>query len=778
MSLACPISTASRRICSLLPRWAWGLAGVILLGLPAVFPLWQTGYFSSHDGMLHLYRLMGLDDALRAGVLYPRWFPDFAFGYGHPVLNFYGPLSYYIAAWFRGLGLGLIPAMKAAYALAGLAAGAAMYAFAYASLRGKVLPAVTAGAIYIYIPYHLADLYVRGAIAESLAFVWFSLILWGMERILRKAPGGIPLLGLSLAGLIVTHSLSLVLFGPFLALYMLVILFAYRRQAGRLVKDWLAAGLLGLGLSAFYWLPVLLESQYVGLAGGASAGYQRHLAPIAGSFSPYFLYRYFPAQGTPAEHPAGLVTSLVALAGLLLGLSRLRCVSPRVLALMSLAAAGGWFMTTTASLPLWRLGEAFLSYLQYPWRFMALHALGMAWLAGAGVLALLDASHSRSASQLVSVISLAVIALIAMSSLARLPYQALALRDTALTYQRMWAEEREVGQIGTTWTGEYLPVWVREQRWAIGRSWRDAGGPDLTEAAALRPPDSVRLLDAGYNRLDLVVESTSPASLVMHQFYFPGMAVYIDGRRMPAYPFGTLGLAAVDIPAGAYQVRWRLTPTPSRLWGTVISILSLLIGITLWLQPLSYFLPSPQTGKGRGWGSPSTGKGWERGPLYLAGIIALLLPLFLPALTSRTRTAWEEVQANFEDRAALLAVGRPSASAAGSRLPVTLYWLSRTGFAEDLVTFVHLTTPDGAVLLAQSDHEPDGGFTPTTRWLAGEIIPDRHFLDIPAGLSPGRYALYGGIYAYPSLQLLSIRSAEKPISSGRVLLGYVEVAAP
>jgi hypothetical protein len=764
MSLACPISSASRRIYARLPRWTWGLAGVILLGLPALIPLCQSGYFSSHDGLLHLYRLMGLDGAVRAGVLYPRWFPDFAFGYGHPILNFYGPLSYYTALWFRGLGMGLIPAMKATYALAGLAAGAAMYAFAYESLHGRVLPAVVAGAAYMYIPYHLADLYVRGAIAESLAFVWFPLILWGWERILRRRRAGVPLLGVSLAGLILTHSLSLVFFGPFLALYMLITLLSHRQGAISLIRHGLTAGLLGLGLSAFYWLPVLLESQYVGLAGGASAGYQRHLAPIAGALSPYFLYRYFPTQGTPAEHPAGLITSLVALAGLLLSLLRIRRISARILGLMALAAAGGWFMTTTASLPLWTLGEALLSYLQYPWRFMALHALGAAWLAGAGVSAIQDMIGTRPARPIVSATALAGVALIALSALARLPYQALALDDDAVTYQRMWAEEREAGQIGTTWTGEYLPVWVREQRWAIGRSWRDAGGPDLAEAAALRPPDSVHLLAAGYNRLDLAVESARPASLVLHQFYFPGMAAYMDGKRTPAYPFGTLGLAAVDIPAGAHQVRWRLTPTPPRLWGTLLSIAFLIVGMALWIT-------------GRGWGSLRAGKG--RGLLYLAGIIAVLLPLFRPALASRAGTTWENVQAEFEGRAALLAAGRPSVSiAAGSQLPVTLYWLARTGFAEDLVTFVHLTSLDGTVLLAQSDHEPDGGFTPTTRWLAGEIIPDRHFLDVPAGLSPGRYALYGGIYSYPSLQLLSIRSAEKPTHSGRVLLGYVEVRAP
>lgn len=706
--------------------------------------------------MLHLYRLMGLDQGVRAGVLYPRWFPDFAFGYGHPILHFYGPLAYYLAQWFRGIGLGLAEAMKAAYAAAGIGAGMAMYAFAYTSFRRKTLPAVVAGTAYVYIPYHLADLYVRGAIAELLAFLWFPLTLWGIERILERGRGGIPLLAVSLAGLIVTHSLSLLVFGPFLALYALVTLLAHRRQTTALVCDGGLAGLLGIGLSAFYWLPVLLESRWVGLAGGASAGYQRHLAPIIGSLSPYVLYRYFPAQGTPAEHPAGLVTSVVALAGVLAGLSRIKHIPSRTLILMTLAALGGWFMTTTASLPLWKLGEGMLRFLQYPWRFQALHALGTAWLAGAGVFVLGQIGQAKTSRLLAHITAVATVTLIAVSSMACLPYQILEISDEELTPQRMWEEERAAGQIGTTWTGEYLPIWVREQRWAIGRSWRDAGGPDLIEANSLHAPQAVRLMGGGYNRLDLKVESSYPAGLIIHQFYFPGMVAEIDGKSTPAYPFGTLGLAAVNIPAGSHQIRWRFSPTPPRRWGMIISAISILVSLLLWTLHN------------------------RRIPLYVMAIItACLLPLFLPALSSPIRTAWEEVQADFDGRASLLSASRPARSvSAGTRLPVTLYWLARTGFGEDLVTFVHLTTEDGATLLAQSDHEPDSGFTPTTRWLAGEIIPDRHVLHLPASLPPGRYVLYAGIYAYPSLQSLPIRSSERPIHTGRVWVGYVEVRAP
>jgi hypothetical protein len=54
-----------------------------LLTIPAAWPLTAVAQFDSDDGILHLFRLNGLDDALRQGATYAPWFSSFAFGYGH-----------------------------------------------------------------------------------------------------------------------------------------------------------------------------------------------------------------------------------------------------------------------------------------------------------------------------------------------------------------------------------------------------------------------------------------------------------------------------------------------------------------------------------------------------------------------------------------------------------------------------------------------------------------------------------------------------------------------
>lgn len=757
--------TSVRRRSVLLEHADAGLLAVLVLSLPAVAPLSRSGYFASHDGLLHLYRFLGLDHAVQAGVFLPRWFPEFGFGYGQPVLNFYGPLGYYPGQVLRSLGLGPVGAAKGAYALAAVAAGLGMYLFARRAFGGRQVPAAVAALAYVYAPYHLADLYVRGALAELWAMACVPFLFWSLTGLLtEREPVHLVVSAGALAALILVHPLSLLVFGPLVLAY--AVLLACRGGKRSLV--WGAGALaLALALSAFYWLPAVVEHHFVGLGTGGDTGYRQHLAPPWSVVSPSPIYSYFPGQRTAAEYPVGLVQ--ISVAGLaVLGWCLRRPRAPDasfhpVLALMALVVALSLFMTTTASLPVWMGCESLLSLLQYPWRFQALTALGTAFLGGAGAL-LLDPGMwgaDRAARRVCTLVGWggagALVVLLAVESLATLPYEPLALRDEEVTFRRMWAEERALGQIGTTWTAEYVPVWVREQRWAIGRSWLEADGPNLAEANAPRAPDVVDLLDAGFAGLRLRVRASGPSTLILHQFYYPGTVALVEGDRVPAYPYGTLGLTAVDLPAGEHVLWFGLRPTwvqSAGSWALVLA-LAFCAGFLWWTQ--------------------------RRRALAVGGALVLVFGGLLLARhwSAPDAPRLAPVQAEFEGRAALLACSVPEeAIQPGETVEVTLYWLARQGFAEDLVTFVHLAWEDSPGPLAQTDQQPDGGFTPTTRWVAGEIVPDRHLLRLPEGMPPGRYPLYAGLYQLEPFRNLEIVSSQVPLSFGRVFLGYLEVEAP
>ena len=129
--------------------------------LPALWPLLRPGFFVSDDGLFHVYRIAALADAWAHGVLYPRLFPEFGFGYGQAVFNFYAPLSYVPGALLALLGHGRRERSQIVIALATVLAALAAYGFVN-HLWGPTA-GVLAAVAYTYFPYHLADAYQRGA---------------------------------------------------------------------------------------------------------------------------------------------------------------------------------------------------------------------------------------------------------------------------------------------------------------------------------------------------------------------------------------------------------------------------------------------------------------------------------------------------------------------------------------------------------------------------------------------------------------------------------------
>jgi hypothetical protein len=90
-----------------------------------------------------------------------------------------------------------------------------------------------------------------------------------------------------------------------------------------------------------------------------------------------------------------------------------------------------------------------------------------------------------------------------------------------------------------------------------------------------------------------------------------------------------------------------------------------------------------------------------------------------------------------------LAEGDPLAAGA---LPVTLFWQATGPVSQRYKASLQLLDASGQ-LVAQHDSEPVGGTTPTTAWVAGQTVIDRHGLPVPRGLASGRYALTVVLYS-------------------------------
>ena len=387
---------------SLLPTPYFLLA--LLLSIFAIGPLMQPGYFwGAHDARHSVYFLFEFDKSIQDGILWPRWGPDWAFGYGYPFWNVYGPLAYFVGVGVLRLGFDTVDATKIVFALSVLGSAATMYLFVR-RLLGQ--PAgLIAALVYVYAPYRLFDLYVRADLAEACSFVFIPLVWWGFfELVDRPRLNALIGTGLAYAGLVLTSNAGLLLITPplglFVATMLLLRLKDERKSPGwglgaafRRMTSWgipPALGLaLGIGLAAIFILPLLLEFNYVRVdqwTGGRFA---------FGRDFVYFFQLFSPRWGFGASIPGpndepSFQLGLAPVVLFILSFFAVRWVTDantrRLLRFcqgMTLLVA---FLMAPASEWVWR-AVSLSTFAQFPWRLGALSATGMAIVAGSlGVL--------------------------------------------------------------------------------------------------------------------------------------------------------------------------------------------------------------------------------------------------------------------------------------------------------------------------------------------------------------------------------------------------------
>ncbi|WP_448592145.1 glycosyltransferase family 39 protein, partial [Thermoflexus hugenholtzii] len=140
-------------------------------------PLWWAGFPPSHDGVLHVYRVLEMHRMWRAGVFFPRWAPDLVDGLGYPLFHFLGPLFPWLGALGMTLGLDLESSVKVVLALLTLLGSAGVYRLARRWGIGEG-GAMAAGLAYAFAPFRVRELYWQGDFPQYLGL---CLLPWTLD---------------------------------------------------------------------------------------------------------------------------------------------------------------------------------------------------------------------------------------------------------------------------------------------------------------------------------------------------------------------------------------------------------------------------------------------------------------------------------------------------------------------------------------------------------------------------------------------------------------------
>jgi hypothetical protein len=722
-------------------KWGWrDLVMLLVLFLAATVALWWFWARAPHpssDTTMAIYRAFEVDRSIQQRLLYPRWAMDFNFTYGAPLLEYRPPLVHYLLPLFNWVGLGWIDAARATATLELLLAASGMYVYGRYLFGGR-RPAFIAAAAYLLAPYLLADINERGAIGEAMALALLPWLFWSTDRALSEDGRFGPWLAALFAGLLVlAHNIVAFIAMPVLVFY--VVMSAWHDRSWRRVPALAAAVALGLGLSAFYWLPAFLERDSAQIVARMGLNISQWLAP---------LWQWVQSQVT-FDYSGDLRFRLALWQALVLAGATVRLFLWRGRLRFRLAVFAGiavclLLLQLQASLFLWT-AVPLTQYIQFPWRLLGIVAFCIAILAGS----LFTWRPLTGSAGWLAIFAVAGIML--WAGTARLAPQFRPdwgqIAETQISLDGLF----DRGRSYFTVFSDFLPsaVKVNTTDLPMPRAPGEAVAPPMTYV-----PDITVTRD-GPARLDLKVHAEQPFTLRLHRFFFPGWQVYADGKTVPTGPSGDLGLVTAGMPAGDYAAAIRFEETPVRRAADIISVVCLAI----WLAIGIATRPARPVLIGFAFAS--------------AAAIVLLFARHGTGQALRQPTPYA---VTFQGEIRLLGYDLPDKDwRPGDDIPLNLYWLATQAPERDYKVFIHVIEPDDSARVAQSDSAPILGYSPTSRWEPGEIIVDEHLVHLDETIPPGIYKLLIGLYDPETLQNLPVRDSPQVLPGDRVMLAEFNV---
>lgn len=237
---------------------------LLILIVPLILPYFHSGYFPTHDGEWAVVRLADMFRGIRDHQFPVRYSGNLNFGYGYPLFNFTYPAPYYLGIIFHIFKIGFVDTIKLLFALSVVVSVLSMY-FLSSEIWKSKLAGIISGLLYVYFPYRIVDLYARGSIGESLSFALFPLILFCLSKMLTgKNVNRYMVFGsINYALLIMTHNIMALLFSPLVLIFIVTkICFQKHKHFFHIVFFFL----LSFSLSAFFWLPALIEKPLIRLS--------------------------------------------------------------------------------------------------------------------------------------------------------------------------------------------------------------------------------------------------------------------------------------------------------------------------------------------------------------------------------------------------------------------------------------------------------------------------------------------------------------------------------
>lgn len=513
--------------------------------------------FLAHDET-QAARIHQFNVNIENGIVPPRIAPDFSFGLGYPVFNYYAPFPYWIAQLFVSSGSSVIVAMKLTYLLAILCGYIGMFFF-----LKKIFPFVASliGAfIYATSPYIAVDIFVRGNLGET----WiFALLPWALYMLLTNSKKRLILTAFTLSFLFTAHNiLSLISLG-------IIIIFISLIQKKIINSISIISGLL---LSSYFLIPAVLEISFVqartiatktqyadhflclsqiwtsvwGYA-GSTAGCEADgmsfmlgkIPILLGVFGIlFFLYnRFIYKENRFTAILNNLIRSLIQVINRIhplikqdisLDQSEIHRISLFILAL----ALGSIYMTLYASAWLWRIFEPILSLFQFPWRFLMFALFGFSFFS-----AYLIAQGTKY-TRLITTVGIMLLLLLIHHKY----FQGQLISE--VEFNKKYLSKEYIHNSVAYKVPEYIPVHVDYKEWKKAENEPQRLNKSSEITLSTKQDTQLEIENTPFSKI-FMAKSSEPIIAAIH--YAPYWKITVDGKYIIPSTFDSFGRPLLDV---------------------------------------------------------------------------------------------------------------------------------------------------------------------------------------------------------------------------------------
>lgn len=538
---------------------------VIVITIPSFSNMVRTGFFPMQDD-LQAFRVYEMDKCWQDSQIPCRWVPDAGYQYGYPQFNYYPPSVYYLGEILHKMGFQFIDSVKILFVAGYILSALAMFLLV-SELLGN-FPGFVSAIVYTYVPYKAVEVFVRGAMSEFWALVFYPLIFWSVYKLIKTSKAKyIGILAISLGLLLTTHVLMSMIFS--LSAIVWTVYWLIKEKKIKEIYKVILGVVLGFGFAGFFVLPVIFERQYAHTE-TLTMGYFGYLQHFVNIFKLFISREWgYGSSGFPNEKlnlSTGLVQWIFGLITVSLG--GVYILLKKKINYASLALVLGamelftLFMIHSKSTFIWK-AIPLLSWLQFPWRFLTVSIFLLAILCGIGIYLM---PKFKVGIGLI-IISVAFILNVGYF----VPKDWINITDAEKFSGLSWQKQLTISIF------DYLPIYAKL--------------PPITPA-----PEKPEVLDGNAVFEDYKKGSdfqtgnvgvTTDATIRLPLFDFPGMQVKANGAVVNHNHSDCrgeefcLGLISFNLPKGSYYIETRLTDTPVRTIGNYMTLTS--ISVILWL---------------------------------------------------------------------------------------------------------------------------------------------------------------------------------------------------